>query len=424
MKPFSSDRFAAILFTVSLIMIAMIYGIVSSWRNWFPAPQVGLAHRTLINIVGNWKNDFGLEPTRHLIALGSTRTGVDRGDTGEFQSDGHVLIAGLNDRQEESFHVVQLLDRSGKEIFRWPVHYEILDTENKPTNVMLHGMEVLEDGSLIVTFDAGNAIARIDACGKPLWVHNDTFHHSITRNGEGQIVTLLGDGIAWLDEDSGEVLGKLDIVKDMTTVDNGAQQAMLDIRTRTPENADEDVRYLADAFHINDAEPLRSDMADAFPMFAVGDVLISLRELNLIAVIDPENGRFKWWRYGPWFKQHDPDFESDGSITVYDNATGSGASRILRVYPGQNSTVDTLFSGSSAVPFYSWRRGKHQRLPGGNLLITEAEGGRVLEVSSEGELLWARNMVWDAEHNLIITEARFVSHDFFTGGVPGCESNR
>jgi hypothetical protein len=149
-----------------------------------------------------------------------------------------------------------------------------------------------------------------------------------------------------------------------------------------------------------------------------------MRELNLITVVDPDTGRMKWWHYGPWFKQHDPDFEPDGTITVFDNATGSGATKIRQIRPSEQEreTVETVFAGSDQVPFYSWRRGKHQTLPDGNILLTEAEGGRVLEVSPQGELVWDKPMVWDEENNLITTEARFVPKDFFTNGVPSCSS--
>jgi hypothetical protein len=424
-KPSFSDRIGPILFAISLAIIAMVYGTFASWRNWFPAPQIGLAHSTLLDISTNWKNDLALEPTRHLVAPGGANAGPERGLSGKptgASAEGYILVAGLNENQDESFHVVHLYDREGNEIHRWPVHYALLDTKHKPQNVMLHGMEVLEDGSLILTFDGGSAIARIDACGKPMWTQNGAFHHSISRDGEGHILTLFNDGVAWLDEETGETLRTLDIMKDMITVDNGEQQAMFDIRTRTPEAPEEKIRYLEDPFHPNDAEPLRADMAEAFPMFEAGDVLISLRELNLVAVIEPETGRLKWWRHGPWFKQHDPDFAPDGTITVFDNGTGTGASKIRRIRPGGEEVVETLFSGSEEMPFYSWRRGKHQVLPDGNILLTEAEGGRVLEVTPEGKIAWERHMPWDAEQNLITTEARFVAQDFFNNGVPGCAS--
>lgn len=264
MKPSSSDRLASILFVLSLFILAMVYGVFAAWRNWFPAPQIGLAYGTLVDLSRNWKNDFGLEPTRHLVTSGGAGNGLAREGAGQLSQKGYVLIAGLNDRQEESFHAVRLIDSSGREVYRWPIHYDRLDPAIKPANVMLHGMEVFEDGSLILTFDAGNVISRVDACGQPVWVREGEFHHAVTRDGRGRIVTLLGDGIAWLDAETGELLHQLEIVNDMTTVDSGFQRAMLEIRTRTPENDGQALDYLPDPFHINDAEPLRPDMAAAF----------------------------------------------------------------------------------------------------------------------------------------------------------------
>ena len=422
MKRAATDSIGLVLFVVSIAALAVIYGVVASWWGWFPAPQIGLAHRTYLDISQNWKNDLALEPTRHLVTPGGANGGPDRGVSGApagASSQGYVLVAGLNENQDESFHVVRLYDGTGREVHRWPIHYEAFDPDRPAQNVMMHGMEVFEDGSLVVTFDEGDAIARVDACGQTMWVQNGAFHHSITRDGEGRILTWRGEAVAWLDEGTGEVLDTLDIHADMIAVDYRAQQALFNIRTRTPHNADEDVGYLEDPFHPNDAEPLRADMAAAFPMFAAGDVLISLRELNLVAVVDPGTGRMKWWRHGPWFKQHDPDFQPDGTITVYDNATGEGASGIRRTRPGEDE-VETVFSGTGEVPFYSWRRGKHQVLPDGNILLTEAEGGRVLEVTPEGELAWERHMVWSPDQNLIVTEARFVPYGYFVDGPPNC----
>lgn len=413
---------AAVIPFASIAVIAVIYGTIATWWNWFPAPQIGLAHSTMMDIANNWKNDIGLEPTRHLVKPIERSSDPDRGFSGELTgsaAEGYILVAGLSETQEESFHTVRLYDPEGKEVHRWPVHYDLLDTEREPQNVMLHGMEVFEDGSLALTFDGGQAITRIDACGQPLWTHNDRFHHSINRDGEGRLVTLMDDDIYRLDEETGETLDSVSIRKEMLEGDNEDQMAMLKIRTRTPENADEKITYLGDPFHPNDAEPLRADMADAFPMFEAGDVLLSMRELNMITVVDPKTGRMKWWHYGPWFKQHDPDFQPDGTITVFDNATGSDASRILSIRPGENQ-VQTLFTGSDELPFYTWRRGKHQILPDGNILLTEAEGGRIMEVSPDGDLLWERQFPWDDEQNVIITEARYIPEDFFDDGVPQC----
>lgn len=424
MKRSFADRLAAAGFVASLAVIAMLYGIVSSWWGWFPAPQVGLAHRTVMDLKNNWRNDLALSPTRHLVPPGDggATPDPDRGfrvTDADRVAPGHTIVAGLNAEPNGSFHVVRLFDEDGAELHHWPIHYDQLDVEKKPQNVMLHGLEVYPDGSLAMTFDSGRAIARVDACGAPIWVTNGRYHHSLARNGEGQLVTWRDDTVVWMDEETGEEVRTLDFRNTVAPAMDGMQRGALDINTRTPETADQNIRYDEDPFHPNDAEPLTADLADAFPMFEVGDVLVSLRELNLVAVVDPDTAEMKWWRHGPWFKQHDPDFQPDGTITVYDNNTGYDRSGILRIDPADDSvTVD--FRGSEELHFYSWRRGKHQMLENGNILITEAEHGRILEVAPDGALVWERHMVWDADTNVIVTEARKIPVDFFEGGVPSC----
>lgn len=419
----SADRLAVAAFVVSVGLLAMVYGSVASVRGWFPAPQIRLAHDTLVDLSIYWRNDLGLEPTRHLVSPGGDpkpERGYRRA-AGAEPEPGYVLLAGLNDDQQTSFHLVRMFDRNGEEVHRWPIHYDRFDNERSPRNVLLHGMEVFEDGSLAVTFDVGNAIARIDACGATIWSVNGNFHHSIARDGEGALVTWRDETIVRLDEETGEELSALDLRLHIIPAADGEQRAYFELRTVTLEEAGNRIVYFTDPFHPNDAEPLRTDMAQAFPMFEAGDILFSLREINLIAVADPESGRLKWWHHGPWIRQHDPDFQPDGTITVFDNGTGTGRSLIRRIDPADNRQ-SVVFAGSDEVPFFSWRRGKHQFLPGGNLLLTEAEQGRALEVDPEGQLVWERHLRWDSDYNVVATEARHVPETFFESGVPRCGS--
>ena len=423
MKVPSSDSFARGVFIVSFALISMVYGIVSSWWGWFPAPQIGEAHRTYLDVYRNWRNDIGLKPTRHLVAPNDTGTpSPDRGYAqrpGTERMPGYILIAGLSDDQDTSVFAVRLMDTNGDEVHRWPINYENFDPDTPPQNVMLHGMEVFEDGSLIVTFDVGNAIARVDACGQTMWSVRGGFHHSISRDGAGAIWTWRGEDMVRLDAATGDQTFSLNLRDDVIAAKGGDQRAIFDMRVRMPDDADGQITYLHDPFHPNDVEVLRPGMADAFPAFEAGDLLFSLRELNLVAVVDPRTGILKWWQHGPWFKQHDPDFEPDGTITVFDNATGRMQSRILQIDP-QDRRATVVFEGTEDDPFYTWRRGKHQMLSNGNLLLTEAEHGRALEVSADGHVVWTHDMVWDADSNLIITEARHVPEGFFTNGIPSC----
>ena len=74
-----------------------------------------------------------------------------------------------------------------------------------------------------------------------------------------------------------------------------------------------------DPLHANDVEYLDAEMADAFPMFEAGDLMVSLHEIATVAVLDGATRRMKWFMTGPFFGQHDPDFLPNGNILLYDN---------------------------------------------------------------------------------------------------------
>lgn len=416
-----SERGGTAMFLASAMTLAAAYGVAAARNDWFPNPQVTLALETVSDLRQNWRNDMELEPTRHLVparTAGRNEVETYRALRPEAVEPGYVLVSGLSHHQETSAFEVGLYGADGRLLHRWPVDYRLLDPDGpKPLHVMVHGMEVLDDGSIAVSFDAGRALARLDACGNPMWVARGNYHHAVTSDGEGGLWVWRDETIERLDAANGAVTKSLDLRRDIIPADGG-QDGVFSIRaTIAGDGAGLD--YPPDPFHANDVEPLRPEMAAAFPEFEAGDLLISLREANLVAVIDPDDGTLKWWQHGPWLKQHDPDFQPDGTITVFDNHTGSGESRILRVHPSTHS-VETVFAGSEAAPFYGWQRGKHQVLANGNVLVAEAEQGRVFEVAPDGGLVWERDMGWDADRNMIATEARFVPPDFFRDGQPRC----
>ena len=46
------------------------------------------------------------------------------------------------------------------------------------------------------------------------------------------------------------------------------------------------------------------------------------------------------------------------------------------------------FTGSKSEPLYSRRSGRIEVLPNGNTLVVETEGGRALELTQDGEVVW------------------------------------
>jgi hypothetical protein len=440
------DRTAFIAFLVSLAFISFLYGFFASARSLFPAGILWKAYYTAEDLAMNWRNDFGFEPTRLLVeAKPEERSNLGIGGepapmtpqvmTRPGAFDGKRFISGLTPGREALSGAI-LVDRSGRELHYWPIDFNRLSSGNKsPNNVYLHGIEPLPDGSIVVNFDNGDLLARIGACGEVMWITAGRFHHVVTLSHDGTLWSWespqhpdpravadaeQADGnretqyLVQLDAETGERLRNISLERDVIAA-NGLFGRMA---MRTVEGPDKLI-YCCDPFHPNDIEALPPQLAGAFPMFAAGDLLISLRSINMVGVLDRETMALKWSSVGPWHQQHDPDFLPDGTISVFNNNMGLGASQIITTNPatGENRVV---FDGAERGNFYSWRRGRHQRLPNGNMIIAESEKGRVIEVNRTGEIVWAYENVYDRDRNGLINDAVVLADDFFEEGALSC----
>jgi hypothetical protein len=166
---------------------------------------------------------------------------------------------------------------------------------------------------------------------------------------------------------------------------------ILDIRQQNDALANANPRstsekWQRDPIHLNDVEPLPAGIADRFQDFKAGDLLLSARVLNLVFVLDPETLIVKWWQSGTWRRQHDPDWQPTGEISVYDNRTDRDYSQIVSMAPPFKSTR-VVFDGRTH-DWYSRIQGNHQITKAGNILITSPQQGRVLEVDPYGQLVF------------------------------------
>lgn len=288
-----------------------------------------------------------------------------------------------------------------------------------------HGSEILRDGSVVYNDgDPGDAIQRISWCGKPVWTTLGAFSHVVQVDEDQNTLWSLDQdagrgGMSQLDLSTG---GRLRSITAQQQIDANPDIDIFEIRRDILKN-----KWLKEPLHPNDVEPLPAHMAPMFPEFSTGDLLISLRSLNLVYVLDPETLKVKWWRSGQYRRQHDPDWQPNGTITVYDNnmerlhdAEGQMFSRILRINP--TSFVSTIAYNGSEDRFYSKIRGKHQLLPNGNILITSPMQGRVLEVTSEGETVFEFLNYYNGDQNMVISKAIWLPTDFFDfNEVPKCD---
>ncbi len=147
----------------------------------------------------------------------------------------------------------------------------------------------------------------------------------------------------------------------------------------------------ADALHSNSLDVLNEQNAHFIPGAKAGDVLLSFRHLNMLAVMDLDKDIIVWALRGSWQGQHDAKLLDNGHILLFDNDGGlmqHGKSRVLEIDPLTGGVVWS-FDGSDSDPLdSSENRGGAQRLPGGNTLISESTAGRILEVTPDGSVVW------------------------------------
>ena len=365
--------------------------------------------------------------------------------------DSLIFLTGFFEDNNE----LRLIRRDGSIIKRWPVRFsEIFPDPShlvKPPatdwNVDLHGAIIQPDGSVVFNFEY-NGLVKLNRCGEIVWKLGHQTHHSVEQAEDGtfwvagqkRVTTgespfkpftppYREDLILNVSED-GEII--LEISVPALLYENGLE-AILTATGETFENAN--FRWDRELVHVNKVAVLDSQMAPSFPNFEAGDLLVSLRNLNLLIVVNPDTRKIKWWQIGPWLRQHDPEFNKDGTLTVFNNNTykiglGKGnrsdpnaprTTNIMRVNPETRET-QVVYGERPGQELLTFIRGKHEVTEGGGFLITEFEAGRVIETDASGNVIWEYINRYDSENVAELTEARLYAPDYFTVTDWSCAS--
>jgi hypothetical protein len=320
-----------------------------------------------------------------------------------------------------------VVDRDGTVLHRWRARFSDvfgaapqLLWQARDETIAWHGAHLYPDGSILINFQDnsfpyGSGLVKLDKDSNVVWKLAENTHHDVSVDEDGTIwvpaqryrpegVPGFGNLEPWYYEDvvlkvspDGRVLDEISVLAalrghpGLTTVTYGEDSA-LEISSHDPT-------------HLNNVEPLPGAMAAAFPRFSPGDLLVSLRNANTVAVIDPRTKAVKWTLNGPFAQQHDPDFLPNGHILLFDNLGGlngdpaCGRSRILEIDP-ETQEAAWRYDGCGGPPFDSERRGTQQLLGNGNVLIAESLRGRILEVTREAQpkIVWEYfNIVGDLD---------------------------
>lgn len=324
---------------------------------------------------------------------------------------------------ERDIYVVDLYDPDGEKVWTWPVgDPQIEGTGGAQGRIHPHGLIIEPDGAIIINGLASEKIlARYDRCGHADWIRPDYFHHLMSKADDGTIWSWQGRNAPYgqdevmvrFDPQSGVTLQEINITGDMLHKhpENLELLGLPSYFGRGESRPGE--KRNTDLFHTNDIEPLSAEMAPAFPMFEAGDLLLSLRNLQLVLVVDPDDMKIKWRRHGPWLQQHDPEFRSDGTISVFNNNFGSRyelRSSVLVVDPATD-IVKPLFDGPE---FYSARMGQQQEISPDIVHVSLPGEGRALEVdNTTGRLLFEFNNRVLKGHNGHLANSAWLPEDFF-----------
>jgi Arylsulfotransferase (ASST) len=265
-----------------------------------------------------------------------------------------------------------------------------------PLRTLPHGVAMLRDGSVIYSLDGGVSLHKKDKCGRTIWALPGEYHHRVTPDESEKTVWAFRYDTEGDPSDISKVVQVATadgaILKEFSIADiisANPQIDILELRRLHPEDIGGNDkgqvgRWMTDPVHLNDADPLPQALADKFPMFAPGDLLVSAREINLLFVLDPATLAIKWWQIGATIRQHDGDWSPDGHLSVFNNRTTRGYSEITTIDPATFAT--SVAVDGRSIDFYARRRGDHQRLPNGGWLIASAQQGRIIEMSPQEDI--------------------------------------
>ncbi len=319
--------------------------------------------------------------------------------------NGYTLFSSAHDEK------ASLMAMDGQILHEWRLPYqEFWDESGSVKNPGADSENVIRDvvlfpnGDLLALYIGngltpwGLGMAKMDKDSNLIWKYLEPVHHDLNIAPDGKIYTLsnyfatepapgleeitppfMEDYVVVLSED-GKELQRISLNK---AIYNSPYRYLLDVPSILSKPWD--------PLHANSVTFITEEMARVLPFAEEGQVLISMRRIDGLAVLDLETEQLVWALRGPWQGQHDPDVLQNGSLLLFDNLGDldrrNGRSRILEFNP---ITMEILWSyeGKGEEKFQSVTRGTQQRLPNGNTLINETNAGRLVEVTRGEEVVW------------------------------------
>ncbi len=385
------------------MLLVLVTGAVLTLAGVFPGPQVARAYeggKALYHKLTAYDDVYASDlwhPAR------STGQGVTLHEQG-FAQDGVTLYTSGHEA------AAYLIGMDGAVLHAWRRPYSSVWHANaavrRPqpdSHVYFRKAMLYPNGDLLAVYEGagdtpyGYGLVKLDRNSEVVWSYLAHTHHDDDIGPDGRIYVLTHE---FVDEPL-EGFGRLATPRldDFLVVlsPDGEELQKISLIHAVAASEYRHLLYgvaayaLADPLHTNTVDVVTEAAAANFAFGEAGQVLLSFRELGTIGVLDLESEALVWATRGAWLGQHDPDILPNGNVLLFDNygwyEKPEGRSRVIEFDP-QTMAIVWQYVGTGEQPFESLIRASQQRLANGNTLITESSGGRILEVTPAGEIVW------------------------------------
>jgi outer membrane protein assembly factor BamB len=255
--------------------------------------------------------------------------------------------------------------------------------------------ELLDDGDLLLVC-LNQGLVRLDWDSNLIWMARHNVHHDVAVFADGMFVVpiaepkrmyqgwrVMFDGLVELTADGVATGWRWSSYQQLDALRALHGPLVLDTPPPAPSEYDRDY------YHLNSVEALPpTPLGEEDPRFRAGNLLVNLRNANMIVVLDRRDSSVLWhWGMDVLDLAHAPTMLPNGHLLIFDNGALRKYSRVIEVDPRDGEIV-WQYQGDPPSSFFSIWRGAAQRLGNGNTLITEAERGHLFEVTPAGEMVW------------------------------------
>jgi hypothetical protein len=332
-------------------------------------------------------------------------------------------LPGINIYKSGDTPEAYLMDMSGKILHTWAAKTE--DDNDTWSNI-----ELTDQGNLIA-FVNYEKLIRLDWDSNILWTSDSLgFHHDLSISKNEDIYAIArkieyipefsfthmtaNDYITILNK-TGELIKSISIakllldanipiihedveadyprntgLKDLISSINNDEGSSFFIRgLHKIEQYYEKITRPKDFFHTNTINIVNYQSTNRpHKLFNEGEILISIRNQNLIAIVNIDKEKITWsWGEKELEHPHDPVMLDNGNILIFDNGYKRKFSRIIELNP-LTQEIEWEYKSVPPDDFYSETRGSNQKLANGNILISDSRNGHAFEITTDGEIVW------------------------------------